>query len=340
MRCDEDWIEERIREGLLKFRGWPPMGVGRAVPEGYFERFSGVLPESALYIWRRFGFDGFGEGRSWITDPLEWAPVVGAWLEGVELPFPDRQWYCITRTALGRMTLWGEVSGPALKVDVIDGVISPDSRAAEDAGDPVIRERMGCTRFTSPAEDVQVDDVSGLPLADGAIGRLGVLGAGQVYGFEPPWRGDRAWRSDLLEVREAVPYLVDLARGGARRCSTTPAAPAAPAAPPTPVVRVAGAGPRPPPHRPPPAAHPAGPRTRATSSTALEPRDGTKPRSGAEPPIAPPPTRNTTNTDRRLRSHRAPLKSWNPLAPTTDVPARIQQTTTATFVLYVFKTTL
>lgn len=249
MRCDEDWIEERIREGLLKFRGWPPMGVGRAVPEGYFERFSGVLPESALYIWRRFGFDGFGEGRSWITDPLEWAPVVGAWLEGVELPFPDRQWYCITRTALGRMTLWGEVSGPALKVDVIDGVISPDSSAAEDAGDPVIRERMGCTRFTSPAEDVQVDDVSGLPLADGAIGRLGVLGAGQVYGFEPPWRGGigRGGRICWRCARRCPIWWTW--RGGARRCSTTPttpAAPAAPAAPPTPVVRVAGAGPRPP----------------------------------------------------------------------------------------------
>lgn len=247
MRCDEDWIEERIREGLLKFRGWPPMGVGRAVPEGYFERFSGVLPESALYIWRRFGFDGFGEGRSWITDPLEWAPVVGAWLEGVELPFPDRQWYCITRTALGRMTLWGEVSGPALKVDVIDGVISPDSSAAEDAGDPVIRERMGCTRFTSPAEDVQVDDVSGLPLADGAIGRLGVLGAGQVYGFEPPWRGgDRAWRSDLLEVREAVPYLVDLARGGAALLDN-PGSPGSPGSPADTGGPGCGGGPPPPP---------------------------------------------------------------------------------------------
>lgn len=247
LRCDEDWIEERIREGLLKFRGWPPMGVGRAVPEGYFERFSGVLPESALYIWRRFGFDGFGEGRSWITDPLEWAPVVGAWLEGVELPFPDRQWYCITRTALGRMTLWGEVSGPALKVDVIDGVISPDSSAAEDAGDPVIRERMGCTRFTSPAEDVQVDDVSGLPLADGAIGRLGVLGAGQVYGFEPPWRGgDRAWRSDLLEVREAVPYLVDLARGGAALLDN-PGSPGSPGSPADTGGPGCGGGPPPPP---------------------------------------------------------------------------------------------
>lgn len=109
------------------------------------------------------------------------------------------------------------MSGPALKVDVIDGVISPDSSAVEDMGDPVIRERSGCIEFTSPAGDVQVDDVSGLPLVDGAIGRLGVLGAGQVYGFEPPWRGDRAWRSDLLEVREAVPYLVDLARGARRR---------------------------------------------------------------------------------------------------------------------------
>lgn len=217
LRCDLEWVEEMVREDILGDPELAPMGVGRVVPEGYFGRFSGVLPESALYIWRRFGFDGFGEGRSWIVDPLEWAPVVGAWLEGVELPFPDQEWYCITRTALGRMTLWGEVSGPALKVDVIDGVISPDSRVARDMGDAVIRERMGCTRFTNPAEDVQVDDVSGRSLADGAIGRLGVLGAGQVYGFEPPWRGDRAWRVDLLGVREAVPYLVDLARGARRR---------------------------------------------------------------------------------------------------------------------------
>ena len=269
--------------------------------------------------------------------------------------------YCITRTALGRMTLWGEVSGPALKVDVIDGVISPDSRAAEDAGDPVIRERMGCTRFTNPAGDVQVDDVSGLPLADGAIGRLGVLGAGQVYGFEPPWRGDRAWRSDLLEVREAVPYLVDLARGARRRVgfdfmgawggaveralsgAGAPLLdnPGSPADGPDDAGDPGCGGGPPQPAPTAPGGAPGGLKTpRDVINSIRTPGRNERPRPGTEPPIAPPPTRNTTNTDRRLRSHRAPLKSWNPLAPTTDVPARIQQTTTATFVLYVFKTTL
>ena len=66
-----EWIEERIRVGLLGYHDMPPLGVGRVVPEEYFERFGGVFPESVLYIWRRFGFDGFGQGRSWITDPVQ-----------------------------------------------------------------------------------------------------------------------------------------------------------------------------------------------------------------------------------------------------------------------------
>ncbi|OLO57647.1 hypothetical protein BKH23_13630, partial [Actinomyces oris] len=78
-----EWIEQQIQEDLLDYQDLPPLGVGRVVPEEYFERFGGVFPESVLYIWRRFGFDGFGQGRSWITDPVEWAPVVDAWLEGI-----------------------------------------------------------------------------------------------------------------------------------------------------------------------------------------------------------------------------------------------------------------
>ena len=117
-----EWIEERIREDMFEsVDPMPPLGVGRVVPEGYFERFGGVFPESVLYIWRRFGFDGFGQGRSWITDPVEWAPVVEAWLEGIDLPFPAQRWHCVTRTALGTMRLWGEISGPAVDIDVIDG---------------------------------------------------------------------------------------------------------------------------------------------------------------------------------------------------------------------------
>jgi len=211
-----EWIEQQIQEGLLGYHDMPPLGVGRVVPEEYFERFGGVFPESVLYIWRRFGFDGFGQGRSWITDPVEWAPVVDAWLEGVELPFPPQRWHCLTRTALGRMLLWGEISGPAVTVDVIDGTIRPNSNEAENMTDPVVRERSGCIEFTSPLGDLYDDEVTGRPLAVEGIERLGVPGDDEVLGFVPPLSFGGQIRADRLSVQKAVPYLVGLAQSTPR----------------------------------------------------------------------------------------------------------------------------
>ena len=211
-----EWIEQQIQEDLLDYQDMPPLGVGRVVPEEYFERFGGVFPESVLYIWRRFGFDGFGQGRSWITDPVEWAPVVDAWLEGIELPFPPQRWHCLTRTALGYMLLWGEISGPAVDIDVIDGAISPNVSAAEDMTDPVVRERSGCIEFTNPLEDLYDDEVTGRPLAVEGIERLGVPGADEVLGFVPPLSFGGQIRADRLSVQKAVPYLVGLAQSTPR----------------------------------------------------------------------------------------------------------------------------
>ena len=211
-----EWIERQIQEDLLDYQDMPPLGVGRVVPEEYFERFGAVFPESVLYIWRRFGFDGFGQGRSWITDPVQWAPVVDAWLEGIELPFPPQRWHCLTRTALGRMLLWGEISGPAVTVDVIDGTIRPNSSEAENMTDPVVRERSGCIEFTSPRGDLYDDEVTGRPLAVEGIERLGVPGADEVFGFVPPLSFGGRISADRLSVQKAVPYLVGLAQSTPR----------------------------------------------------------------------------------------------------------------------------
>ena len=212
-----EWVERTIREDMFEsVDPMPPLGVGRVVPEEYFERFGGVFPESVLYIWRRFGFDGFGQGRSWITDPVEWAPVVDAWLEGIDLPFPPQRWHCLTRTALGYMRLWGEISGPALKVDVIDGAIYPNSDAADAAADTIHRERRGCIIFTDPLVDFDEDEVTGRSLAVEGIGRLGVPGADEVLGFVPPLSFGGRVSADRLSVQKAVPYLVGLAQSTPR----------------------------------------------------------------------------------------------------------------------------
>ena len=170
-----------------------------------------MFPESVLYVWRRFGFDGFGQGRFWITDPWEWEPVVEAWLEGVDLPFPPQRWWCLARTAMGEMSLWGEVSGPALEITPVLGWIRPDAGSAQDMTDPVLRERMGCIVLTSPTEDFDDDD-TGRPIVDGVIERLGAVGPDQVVGFVPAYCLTGVMTVGSASLEEAVPHLVFLAQ--------------------------------------------------------------------------------------------------------------------------------
>ena len=209
---DLEWVESDIQESLLEYEGWSPMGAGHGVGEEHVERFSGVLPESVLYVWRRFGFDGFADGRFWITDPLVWAPVVDAWVEGTALPFPDQRWWCLNRTAMGDMKLWGEISGPALDVDPILGTLRPSAGDARRMSDPVKRERMGCTVFTSPLKDSFEDEVSGRLVVDEAIERLGPVSEGQVYGFTPAYCFTGRMEARLLGVEDAIAHLVFLAQ--------------------------------------------------------------------------------------------------------------------------------
>ena len=209
---DLEWVESSLQEDLLGYHQYYPMGAGHGVGEEHVERFSGVLPESVLYVWRRFGFDGFADGRFWITDPLVWAPVVDAWVEGTALPFPDQRWWCLNRTAMGDMKLWGEISGPALDVDPILGTLWPSAGSARRMSDPVMRERMGCTVFTSPLKDVFEDDVSGRLVVDEAIERLGPVGKGQVYGFTPAYCFTGRMEARLLGVEDAIAHLVFLAQ--------------------------------------------------------------------------------------------------------------------------------
>ena len=82
--------------------------------------------------------------------------------------------------------------------------------------DPVVRERSGCTVFTSPLEDLYDDEVTGRSLAVEGIERLGVPGADEVLGFVPPLSFGGQVSADRLSVQKAVPYLVGLAQSTPR----------------------------------------------------------------------------------------------------------------------------
>ncbi|MDO5051928.1 MAG: GAD-like domain-containing protein [Pseudoclavibacter sp.] len=206
---DDAATERKLKEDFLDYRGMVPMGVGGVVPQEHFERFGGVLPGSLLYAWRRFGFEGFSGGRFWITDPVVWEPVVEAWLDGIRgrLPFQDR-WWCITRSAFGKMQMWGEQSGTSLMISPVYGLIYPEDLRA-DWDDLVVRERMGRIVFSTPVQDFEDDE--GVEPAPAAIERLGPLAPGEVFGFVPPRSVTGRVLVGEATVQEAVPYLCWLA---------------------------------------------------------------------------------------------------------------------------------
>ena len=208
LRCDPGWVEEQLQEFFEDEGG--PLGVGEAVSSEVLEYFEGVLPASTLQVWRSVGFDGLAGGRHWITNPLEWAPAVESWLEGVELPFPDQRWWCITRTPMGSMQLWGEVSGPALAIDSVLGLFSPDGSAQRDMADPVMRERVGCVNLLSLSEDVAADDVTGRSLVDVGFERFGSLAADEVFALVPAYCLSGHKEASMLSVEPAVAHVAFL----------------------------------------------------------------------------------------------------------------------------------
>ncbi|WP_139738661.1 GAD-like domain-containing protein [Actinomyces wuliandei] len=211
LHATPEWVDANM-DGMLAYQGWSPMGAGHPVTQEHLEYFGSVLPASVLHLWERFGFDGFGQGRWWFTDPFQWALVVEAWLEGTPVPFPEQRWWCLARSAMGDMRLWGEVSGPALTLTPVMGWVRPHAGSARDMADPVMRERMGATTLVSPRRDTIDDDDTGVLVADWAIDNLGVLGAGQVYGLTPAYCLTGRVSLDQVGVEDAVAHLTFLAQ--------------------------------------------------------------------------------------------------------------------------------
>ena len=139
LRCDPGWVEEQLQD-FFRVEGGP-LGVGEAASPEVLEYFEDIFPASTLQV-----------------------------------PFPDQRWWCITRTPMGSMRLWGEVSGPALKIVSVFGFLYPDSASHRNMLDPVMRERMGCNRLLSLTKDSARDDVSRRRLAGEGFKKFGSLG--------------------------------------------------------------------------------------------------------------------------------------------------------------------
>ena len=118
---------------------------------------------------------------------------------------------CITRTLMGSMQLWGEVSGPALMVKSVLGALSPNGSVQPRVADPVMWECIGCSRLLSLTRDSGVcDDATERLLVDEGFERFGSLAANEVFALVPAYCLSGRMEASMLAVEPAVAHVAFL----------------------------------------------------------------------------------------------------------------------------------
>ena len=192
-------------------RTWGAPLTAREVPEHYYTDFAGRVPESLFEFWRTFGFAGFGQGRFWICDPVQWQPAVDRWLGRVQLPLGEDSFIAVSRSAFGELRLWGERTGMSVVILPWRGVLVAHDRSAQMAEEKDRNNQINAEfRGTRPG-DVEPAGDDGEPLFELALERLGPVGEDTVYGFEPALTLGGPAIAENLAVLEGVTHVTLLA---------------------------------------------------------------------------------------------------------------------------------
>ncbi|MEP6941011.1 MAG: GAD-like domain-containing protein [Rudaea sp.] len=162
----------------------PPLPESREVPADLRERLAGRLPNRLFDYWAQQGWRGYGGGRVWTVDPLEYADLLALWLRDTQLEGSD-DYHVVARSAFGNLRVWGTHTGARLNIASSVGYIFIDSDAAEfvrkGQADFALGVFFGCM---TPA-NTDLNDEQGRPLFKRALQKYGPLAHDEMYGFEP-----------------------------------------------------------------------------------------------------------------------------------------------------------
>ncbi len=150
------------------------------------DRYVGRVPSILIDIWRTAGFSGYADGLLWLCNPEEWQSAVDDWVYGLDLPFYD-DWIPFTRTAFGKMTMWGTGTGRSLTIDPQNGLVIPVDQTDSMTDELDIDLQILVAIDTDP-ELLDLWDEDGdddKPMFRRVRKRLGGLNASTMYGCVP-----------------------------------------------------------------------------------------------------------------------------------------------------------
>ncbi|WP_028451149.1 GAD-like domain-containing protein [Chitinilyticum aquatile] len=175
----EQWLDS-----FYNFKGFGPATLSQPVTDDVIAQYRGKLPNTVLQLWQLYGWSAWGNGRLWLVNPADWDEDMELFLEPTGLLEQDA-WHVLARSAFGDFYLWGEKSGPAVRVKCNYGQIYPDDCSADIAEIGMERVAQLWFRTLSYSYCDQKDEHGQNGGFDYALKHLGPLDHDMLYGFVP-----------------------------------------------------------------------------------------------------------------------------------------------------------
>lgn len=183
-----------------------------AIGEETYKKYTGILPNALMTIWKKYGWGSFSDGLFWLVNPEDYEDLVSQWLEGTHYKTID-QYHVIARTAFGKLYVWGQHNNQYFTISCpVHALVAQDNELRKKSDTP--DSDIGC--FFSAAEKREFDlrDENRTPLFLRALEKLGPLKPDEVYGFKQPLFAGGRLMLDNLEKVKLDPYLTILRQLG------------------------------------------------------------------------------------------------------------------------------
>ncbi|TEA08734.1 GAD-like domain-containing protein [Mycobacteroides salmoniphilum] len=194
----DEYFEYFLAEFPLSWRG--------AICTSEHERiYSGLLPEALISYWNEYGFSGFGAGRVWLVDPLEWRQITEILLDGIRHPqLPkDARYIPIVRSAFGEIWFWTPDFGISITLNPVLGTVFFGTKS-QNVDDKTIQAFF----VGADNERFDIEDNDGIGLFDRVLERVGKLQADEIYGFVPAAIYGGALAPENVSVFPIIAHLV------------------------------------------------------------------------------------------------------------------------------------
>ncbi|WDY56098.1 GAD-like domain-containing protein [Pseudomonas sp. PSKL.D1] len=173
------------------------------VPPTSVERYQGLLPDLLLDYWKEHGWCGYGDGIFWLVNPQEYEGVLASWLISSSFN-PDDTYHVIARNAFGDLYLWGEKTGPSLRIycNVSRYMHNPINRLPQ-----AMNRALQAFLLSLNREYLDFDD-----LFDLARRKLGVVSQDEIYGFTPALQLGGSATLKCIEKVKAFEHMIFLSQ--------------------------------------------------------------------------------------------------------------------------------